>query len=233
MQRKNKKKDKETDSFWDFLEFTGKTGRKDVKFLSVGYIFCLLLLFVARKSIPIELFYVTLGLPFAFFGFAFIFWCIKRSFLSVYRRVSFGVCVTISAVCFLIWSALITLFFMYGKNLSETKDNDFYVMFPVIFLLAICGFLSFQILWNGFAKVKKSKRHLLIYTLGHIALAVTLYFMVEYNDKSIYKSDSFTNLYIGAVVLQISLYSVFSLILFFKVLQGKLFTLLLENLPRK
>lgn len=76
----NKTIESKSESFIKFMEFNGKAGSKDVKFLTIGYLLCWLIIMLGYKNMPKEIIYITALLPIVFFGLAFIFWKIKRFF---------------------------------------------------------------------------------------------------------------------------------------------------------
>lgn len=216
----------EDKSFRAFMEFKGKVGKKDVKFLIGFYLFAWLMILVGYKNIPVELIYVTAVLPFAFFGTAFLFWLLKRFFSFLFGKVSLTTFVLSCSCLFLLWTGLLAYSFM-RLNKYDYNWMGIPVSFSVIILLlGINVFLSYQIVLYWFFKsvsfkpFKRRFRYLPLHILLYIPMTVVIYFSktgFPYLGQ-IVGGDSFVYIFIMFLFIQCLIYCMFSFIIWVKVL---------------
>lgn len=178
MNLKKKKQDKKgNNSFWEFLQFTGKKGRKDVIFLCFGYLFLVVLLLLAllfRDNIPVELTYAIIALPFVYFGFALIFWILKRFFSFLYQKMSILPFILVCIFLFLLYNGIIT----WVIQEKQHQDNDLYFI-PLIILFFISSFLICLMIWNMFENiVDRPFKQKLLYIVINVFIFSISYFLI-------------------------------------------------------
>lgn len=223
-------------SYLDFMDFLGKSGKKDVKFLTIAYLFCWLIILICHKEIPVELIYVTALLPVVFFGFSFLFWGLKSLFSYLYQKMSQIGFVLFSGTLFFLWTWCITFLYFQTKASSiDFFDIPIYIL-PFLVLLIIDGFFIYQIicfwLFNRLSKswILKLKKytppHLILY--GLIGLVYLLFGKILFIEK-----DSFASVFFLAIFLQLVLYCAFSIIVWMRVLLYALFDIILPFQKKK
>ena len=202
-----------TKSFRKFMEFTGKSGRKDVKFLAFGYLFCWIIIVLCYKNIPKDLIYITTFLPMEFFTMAFIFWIIKRFFSFLYYKTSKILYVSLCILLFLGWNFIASkIIFQYKTPLDSSIGSLTKILF-IGFFLCILGFLSYQIImfWFFDNKVKNIKDLIKKYSPIHLILYGILFFGKDYVLLS-------KNSFLFMLLIQLGFYGLISLALWGKLL---------------
>ena len=206
--------DEDDVSFLRFMEFKGKKWRKDVAILSCFYLFCLILLFVCRRNIPIELFYVTFALPIIFFSFAFLYWNLKRIFSYFYKRLSFLSYVFLCSILFLIWNVIVTFSLIEAKIMSKQSGLDLVMICPIIFFLTVLAFLVFQITWpmHKYFRGKPISMKIICLLINLLIVFVLNQFL---SSGSLCQNDNLIS-YLNILALQLFLFMGFSTIVVFK-----------------
>jgi hypothetical protein len=196
------------ESFGDFLEFTGESGRKGVKFITGFYLFAWLIcafFYIARRiwgepfgEIPRELVIATAALPAAFFGVAFMLWCIKRFFRYCCSRFS-RFWVAVIFICILLaWNGILTFAFVQLSDL-DWKGIPLFIL-PAAFLLLIAVFISYQLIihwlnnvWEYNSIKLKIKQLAYIFLIWLVAVPVVYY--IKTNELR-------ANIFVGLLALQ-------------------------------
>ncbi|MDF9823809.1 membrane protease YdiL (CAAX protease family) [Breznakia sp. PF5-3] len=175
---------KEDMSFLGFMEFKGKQGKNDIKLLLVFYSIVLLLGFIFGDSIPQELKIVTLILPFAFFGLAFVFWVVKLIFWKVFqsfsKKTAFGILFLSIFLWFLIFANIID----YLRN--QNTDSWILVIVMALGVLAVPTFGIYQGMKFLFHKVisMKKKEMIMYVIIPHGLLYSLVYLYIAYFRES-------------------------------------------------
>lgn len=208
----NKTIESKSESFIKFMEFNGKAGSKDVKFLTIGYLLCWLIIMLGYKNMPKEIIYITALLPIVFFGLAFIFWKIKRFFSWIYKKTSKSIFISICIILFL-GSSYFTSRFIGRKGLDKLNYKGIsFGLILVILYLSIIIFLSYQIIlfWLFDNKVSNNKDLLKRYLPIHILIYVIaggLYYFFQLKSN-----------FLVLVLIQFGIYTMFSFIIWLRIL---------------
>lgn len=213
---------KQDNSFLSFLQFRGKKGRKDVILLFCGYLFLLvfflLISFFGENDLPIELTYAVFGLPFVFFGFAFIFWILKRFFSYLYQKIGFFLFVFICTFLFLFWNLIVSCIFLEVKNFHEVNKSGI-AFIPIIIWLAISVYLISMMIWYTLEKIGHASFNIkLIYILVNILIACSTYYFFKVQNE-LFKAPNtsgYLSLYVECLIIHLILYSMLWLVCLLK-----------------
>lgn len=218
---------KQDNSFLSFLQFRGKKGRKDVILLSCGYLFLLvfflLISFFGENNLPIELTYAVFGLPFVFFGFAFIFGILKCFFSYLYQKIGFFPFVILCTFLFLFWNLIVSCIFLEVKNFHEV-NKSWIAFIPIFIWLAITIYLMIVMIWNILERLEYAPFNIkLIYVHVNLVIACLTYYLFIIQDIKIqnvlFKSPNtsgYLSLYVECLIIYLILYSMLWLVCLLK-----------------
>lgn len=222
------------ETFWDFMEFTGKNGRKDIKFLCFFYLFAWLMIALCYKEIPAELIWATALLPAGFFGSALLFYGIKTLLGFLFRKLERVPFIISCTVIFVVWTCLITYTFREIK-IADYKLYDVpLTLIPALLSIITAVFLSYQIIVNWWLDKEwykwkeKTKKYLPL----HLLLYSSIYLIIVNKDHltSFLQEKSFLSDFLFFFFLQFMMYCILSVIVWFRMLFMAVFSF---NLKRK
>lgn len=134
-------------SLWHFLELTGRSGRKGVIFLVSSYTLLVVMSFILRSEIPIEMFYVIYALPVVLLGFAILFWGLKSLFSYIYHRFSYCRQLVMFSSLFLVWNIVLSCTLQKVVFVMDVMNDSTPFLVWICIVLAIETFLAVELCW--------------------------------------------------------------------------------------
>lgn len=206
------------ENFWQFLDFAGKYGQKNVRFIVVAYLFAWALIAFFEIAwrvwgepfgqIPVEIIVVYSALPVAFMSVAFMFWCIKSFFRYCFVRFSRLEFYAIFVAAIFAWNSVLTLAFVQLRE--ATWQSIPLIAIPLTFLLLITVFAAYQLvmifldaLWNTSGKlaIRQLACILLLWTA-----AIPMIYFFKKSELTI-QSAGFFELFLTLLMFQYLLFA--------------------------